>query len=207
MEETKSPLRVIRPARSAGGRTPTKGQKEAMPQKDNMKTGGRGKEGASRAKEEGQGGGGRTSAGSPQDQGRSNKSRRLTGRTNSGERGKGKQAEGRQQGHDGRPAGRSGTTRGPAANQALLSTPQENHGNGKPSRPATAKDRLPGEQDSRRSWRYKYIPYEIQHCAEVLIRETTNSHETIVFKTLREISDTVMVVIMIIMFVICCVRR
>ncbi|XP_022519969.2 terminal uridylyltransferase 4 isoform X2 [Astyanax mexicanus] len=158
MEENKSPQKSGRAARSAGGKGSSKGQKEASSQRDGGKGGGRNKEGVSRVREEGQGGhggGGRTLTGSPQDQGRSGKSRRLTGRTNSGERGKGRpgghQAEGRQQGQDRGPVGRSGAARGPAANQGMLSLNlQENSAHSKQFKPAAAKDKQMSEVSGRR---------------------------------------------------------
>ncbi|XP_066528899.1 terminal uridylyltransferase 4 isoform X3 [Hoplias malabaricus] len=145
MEERKSPLKILRAARSAGGRGSCKGQKEAGSQRENARAGGRNKDGTSRMKEDGQGG--RTLAGSPQDQSRSSKPRRLTGRTNSGERGKGKPSA---QGQDNKPGGRGGATRGTATSQSLLNTPDENSAYGKLSKVGTAKDRLPGEMSGRR---------------------------------------------------------
>ncbi|XP_037397336.1 terminal uridylyltransferase 4 isoform X1 [Pygocentrus nattereri] len=155
MEENRSPLKSGRPARSAGGKN-TKGQKDAASQRDSGKAGGRGKEGVSRVRDEGQGshGGGRTLTGSPQDQGRASKSRRLTGRTNSGERVKGKpaaqQAEGRQQAQDSKAAGRGGAAKGQLAHQGLLSPPEGSSSHNKPSRLAAAKDRQAGEVSGRR---------------------------------------------------------
>ncbi|KAI4883886.1 hypothetical protein NFI96_025619 [Prochilodus magdalenae] len=153
MEENRSPLKSGRSARSAGGKAP-KGQKEA--QRDSGKPGGRNKEGVSRVRDEGQGshgGGGRTLAGSPQDQGRASKSRRLTGRTNSGERGKGKpgaqQAEGRQQAQDGKAMGKSRGTRGHMAHQVVHSAPEGNSSHSRPSKLALARDKPAGEVSGR----------------------------------------------------------
>uniref|UniRef100_A0A4W4EFX3 RNA uridylyltransferase n=1 Tax=Electrophorus electricus TaxID=8005 RepID=A0A4W4EFX3_ELEEL len=108
MEETRSPLKSAKQARSAAPNASSKSQKDTSSQRDAGKTPGRTKDRVSRARGDGQG----VHTGSPQDQGRA-RSRRLTGRTSSGERDKGKSRA--QQ--DGKAAGRSGAPRGLAANQ------------------------------------------------------------------------------------------
>uniref|UniRef100_A0A4W4EF55 CCHC-type domain-containing protein n=1 Tax=Electrophorus electricus TaxID=8005 RepID=A0A4W4EF55_ELEEL len=85
MEETRSPLKSAKQARSAAPNASSKSQKDTSSQRDAGKTPGRTKDRVSRARGDGQG----VHTGSPQDQGRA-RSRRLTGRTSSGERDKGK---------------------------------------------------------------------------------------------------------------------
>ncbi|XP_059384400.1 terminal uridylyltransferase 4 [Carassius carassius] len=77
MEDPKSPVKVVKPSRSSGGKASS-----SKPQRESAKVPSRSKDAVPRVKEEIQGG-------SPQELGKG-KPRRLTGRTNSGERGKGK---------------------------------------------------------------------------------------------------------------------
>lgn len=86
MEDPKSPVKVIKPSRSSGGKPSS-----SKPQRESVKLPSRSKDAIPRVKEEIQGGPstGRNRTGSPQEPGKG-KARRLTGRTNSGERGKGK---------------------------------------------------------------------------------------------------------------------
>lgn len=125
MEETKSPLKSRKPARSGGGRTPSRAQRE------NAKTPNRNRNTATRGKNQEENltgtGGGKTIGGTLQEPGKA-RARRLTGRTGSGERGKGQ---------EGRMGGRS-------SNQNPLGTKEENVSVNRASKPA-ARDRQPGD--------------------------------------------------------------
>ncbi|XP_062870941.1 terminal uridylyltransferase 4 isoform X2 [Trichomycterus rosablanca] len=136
MEETKSPLKSRKPARSGGGRASSRAQREAFSQRENTKTPNRNKNAASRGKnqEENLGGygGGKMPGGTPQEPGKA-RARRLTGRTGSGERGKGQESQA---------GGRNG-------NPNPLGSKEENVGPNKPSKP-TARDRHTGEVSGRR---------------------------------------------------------
>ncbi|XP_076846196.1 terminal uridylyltransferase 4 isoform X2 [Brachyhypopomus gauderio] len=139
MEENKSPLKA---ARAAAGRA-AKSQQDGSSQRDAGRTAGRPKDGVGRTRGDGSGvHAGRTSTGGPQDRARP---RRLTGRTGSGERGKGaSQAQ-----QDGK-AGRGGGPRGHMTHQDPLSTPDENRPRSKPSRPMGVRGGHPGEGSDRR---------------------------------------------------------
>ena len=102
MEESKSPLKSVKTSRNEarGVKAPsTKSLKEVPAQKEGPRSASRSKENVTVAKdghkEAGSHGLGKAPIDGPQDQGRG-KPRRLTGRTSSGERGKGK-AGGQQQ--------------------------------------------------------------------------------------------------------------
>lgn len=137
MEDPKSPVKVVRPSRSNRG-----GGSSSKAQKDNAKASRQSKDAVLRVKEEFQGGhsGGRTNTGSPQEQGRG-KARRLTGRTNSGERGKGKtpQSDARQQTSESKTPGRNSGVSKDAT--PLPSTPEENSTQ---KDIVMAKDKMPG---------------------------------------------------------------
>uniref|UniRef100_UPI003AAA676E terminal uridylyltransferase 4 isoform X1 n=1 Tax=Centroberyx gerrardi TaxID=166262 RepID=UPI003AAA676E len=105
MDESTSPIKTVKPSRNEarGARAlPTKPNKEAPAQREGIKSAGRNKESLTTTKDDhnigsqGSRGPGKTSTDSPQDKGRG-KPRRLTGRTSSGERGKGKVAGPQQQ--------------------------------------------------------------------------------------------------------------
>lgn len=117
MDESKSPLKSIKPSRgeTRGAKsTASKTLKDTQLLRDPTKGPIRIKDNISRARDDhrdsqGTHSSGRMAAGSPQDQGRG-KARRLTGRTSSGERGKGKggpqqQTDARQPAHDQRAPG------------------------------------------------------------------------------------------------------
>ncbi|KAL0157661.1 hypothetical protein M9458_045737, partial [Cirrhinus mrigala] len=125
MEDPKSPVKVIKPSRSSGGKASS-----SKPQRESGKVPSRSKDAVPRVKEEIQGGpsAGRTRTGSPQEPGKG-KTRRLTGRTNSGERGKGRPqpSEGRQQNQENKtPVRNSGPVKdGGGAAAPLTSTAEE----------------------------------------------------------------------------------
>ncbi|XP_042569571.1 terminal uridylyltransferase 4-like isoform X2 [Cyprinus carpio] len=140
MEDTKSPVRVVKMSRSSGGKTPS-----SKPQRESAKVPSRSKDAVPRVKEEIQAGPSafRTRTGSPQEPGKG-RARRLTGRTNSGERGKGKPqpSEGRQQNQENKtPVRNSGPIK-----DGLTSTAEEisTHDN-----TTTAKDKIPGVEAGR----------------------------------------------------------
>ncbi|CAM4675721.1 unnamed protein product [Leuciscus chuanchicus] len=142
MEDPKSPVKVVKPSRSSGGKASS-----SKPQRENVKVPSRCKDGVPRVKEEIQGG----HTGSPQEQGKG-KARRLTGRTNSGERGRGKPlpSEARQQTQEKKtPVRNSGPIKDGGATQ-LTSTAQDNstHNN-----TITAKEKIPGVEISDRRQR------------------------------------------------------
>lgn len=144
MEDPKSPIRVVKPSRSNRG-----GGSSSRSQKDNAKAPRQSKDPVLRVKEEFQGGhsGGRTNTGSPQEQGRG-KARRLTGRTNSGERGKGKtqQSDARQQTPERKTPGRNGGLNKDVGATPLPSTPEENLTQ---KDIVMAKDKMPGVEAGR----------------------------------------------------------
>uniref|UniRef100_A0A673JV23 Uncharacterized protein n=1 Tax=Sinocyclocheilus rhinocerous TaxID=307959 RepID=A0A673JV23_9TELE len=144
MEDPKSPVKVVKSSRSCGGKTPS-----SKPQWESAKVPSRSKDAVPRVKEEIQGGPSafRTRTGSPQEPGKG-KARRLTGRTNSGERGKGKPqpSEGRQQNQENKtPVRNSGPVKDGGA-APLTSTAEEisTHDN-----TITAKDKIPGVEAGR----------------------------------------------------------
>uniref|UniRef100_A0A673N586 RNA uridylyltransferase n=1 Tax=Sinocyclocheilus rhinocerous TaxID=307959 RepID=A0A673N586_9TELE len=121
MEDPKSPVKVVKPSRSSGGKASS-----SKPQRESAKVPSRSKDAVPRVKEEIQGGPstGRTCTGSPQEPGKG-KARRLTGRTNSGERGKGKpqSSEGRQQSQENKtPVRNSGPVKDGGAAPLEIST-------------------------------------------------------------------------------------
>lgn len=135
MEDPKSPVKVVKPSRSSGGKASS-----SKPQRESVKVPSRCKDGVPRVKEEIQGG----HTGSPQEQGKG-KARRLTGRTNSGERGRGKPlpSEARQQTPEKKtPVRNSGPVKDGGAT-LLTSTAQESstHNN-----TITAKEKISGEK-------------------------------------------------------------
>uniref|UniRef100_A0A673N9B0 CCHC-type domain-containing protein n=1 Tax=Sinocyclocheilus rhinocerous TaxID=307959 RepID=A0A673N9B0_9TELE len=137
MEDPKSPVKVVKPSRSSGGKASS-----SKPQRESAKVPSRSKDAVPRVKEEIQGGPstGRTCTGSPQEPGKG-KARRLTGRTNSGERGKGKpqSSEGRQQSQENKtPVRNSGPVKDGGAAPLEIST----HDN----TITTAKDSITGEK-------------------------------------------------------------
>lgn len=144
MEDPKSPVKVVKPSRSSGGKASS-----SKPQRESVKVTSRCKDGVPRVKEEIQGGhsGGRTCTGSPQEQGKG-KARRLTGRTNSGERGRGKPlpSEARQQAQEKKtPVRNSGPVKDGGA-ALLTSTAEESSTHST----ITAKEKIPGVEISFR---------------------------------------------------------
>uniref|UniRef100_A0A8C1L3S6 Terminal uridylyl transferase 4 n=1 Tax=Cyprinus carpio TaxID=7962 RepID=A0A8C1L3S6_CYPCA len=143
MEDPKSPVKVVKPSRSSGGKALS-----SKPQwESNKKSPGRSKDAVPRVKEEIQGGpsAGRTRTSSPQELGKG-KARRLTGRTNSGERGKGKPqpSEGRQQSQENKtPVRHSGPVKDGGA--ALLEIPTPDN----TITTTTAKDSITGVEAGR----------------------------------------------------------
>ncbi|XP_016430343.1 terminal uridylyltransferase 4 isoform X3 [Sinocyclocheilus rhinocerous] len=140
MEDPKSPVKVVKPSRSSGGKASS-----SKPQRESAKVPSRSKDAVPRVKEEIQGGPstGRTCTGSPQEPGKG-KARRLTGRTNSGERGKGKpqSSEGRQQSQENKtPVRNSGPVKDGGAAPLEIST----HDN----TITTAKDSITGVEAGR----------------------------------------------------------
>ncbi len=136
MEDPKSPVKVVYPSRSSGGKPSS-----SKPQRESTKVPSRRKDAVPRVKEEIQGG---PSTGSSQEPGKGI-ARRLTGRTNSGERGKGKPqpSEGRQQSQENKtPVRNSGPVKDVGA-APLTSTAEEisTHNN-----TITAKDGRTGEK-------------------------------------------------------------
>ncbi|XP_052397285.1 terminal uridylyltransferase 4 isoform X1 [Carassius gibelio] len=132
MEDPKSPMKVVNASHSSGGKMPS------------SKVPSRSKDAIPRVKEEIQGSPSafRTRTGSPQQPGKG-KARRLTGRTNSGERGKGKPqpSESRQQNQENKtPVRNSGPIKDGGA-APLTNTTEEisTHNN-----TITAKDKTPG---------------------------------------------------------------
>lgn len=143
MEDPKSPVKVVKPSRSSVGKVSS-----SKPQRESMKVTGRCKDGVPRVKEEIQGShsGGRTCTGSPQEQGKG-KTRRLTGRTNSGERGRGKPqpSEARQQAQEKKtPVRNSGPAKDGGAT-LLTSTAEESSTQ---NNAITATEKIPGEKKS-----------------------------------------------------------
>ncbi|XP_016102345.1 terminal uridylyltransferase 4-like, partial [Sinocyclocheilus grahami] len=140
MEDPKSPVKVVKPSRSNGGKVSS-----SKPQWESTTVPSRSKDAIPRVKEEIQGGPstGRTCIGSPQEPGKG-KARRLTGRTNSGERGKGKTqpSEGRQQSQENKtPVRNSGPVKDGGAAPLEIST----HDN----TITTAKDSITGVEAGR----------------------------------------------------------
>nr|XP_055045307.1 terminal uridylyltransferase 4 [Misgurnus anguillicaudatus] len=144
MEDPKSPIKVVKPSRSNRG-----GASSSKSQKDSAKSPRQSKDAVLRVKEEFLGGhnSGRTNSGGPQEQGRG-KARRLTGRTNSGERGKGKtqQSDARQQAQENKTPGRNGGQRKDMGAAPLPSTPEENSSQ---KNVVTAKDKMHGVEAGR----------------------------------------------------------
>ncbi|XP_041912476.1 terminal uridylyltransferase 4 isoform X2 [Alosa sapidissima] len=140
MEESKSPLKSVKPSRgeARGAKAPaSKTLKDTQLLRDPTKGPGRTKDSISRARDDhrdsqGTHSTGRMAAGSPQDQGRG-KPRRLTGRTSSGERGKGKggcqqqqqQTDARQPAHDRRAPGWNRNLKGAEGPGAANPAPHE----------------------------------------------------------------------------------
>lgn len=158
MEESKSPLKSIKPSRGeirGTKSTASKTLKDTPLLRDPTKGPSRIKDNISRARDDhrdsqGTHSSGRMAAGSPQDQGRG-KARRLTGRTSSGERGKGKggcpqqQADARQSAHDQRAPGWSRNLKdaeGPG--EASPSSHEEKTPLAKPSKGAALVKQSPG---------------------------------------------------------------
>uniref|UniRef100_A0A8C2DRX5 CCHC-type domain-containing protein n=1 Tax=Cyprinus carpio TaxID=7962 RepID=A0A8C2DRX5_CYPCA len=143
MEDPKSPVKVVKPSRSSGGKALS-----SKPQwESNKKSPGRSKDAVPRVKEEIQGGpsAGRTRTSSPQELGKG-KARRLTGRTNSGERGKGKPqpSEGRQQSQENKtPVRHSGPVKDGGAAPLEIPTPDNT------ITTTTAKDSITGVEAGR----------------------------------------------------------
>ncbi|XP_077074701.1 terminal uridylyltransferase 4 [Siphateles boraxobius] len=142
MEDPKIPVKVVKPSRSTGGKASS-----SKPQRESVRVPSRCKDGVPRPKEEIQGG----HTGSPQEQGKG-KARRLTGRTNSGERGRGKPlpGEARQQTQEQKtPVRNSGQGKDGGAT-LLTSTAEDSstHNN-----TITAKEKIPGVEISDRRQR------------------------------------------------------
>ncbi|XP_016305973.1 terminal uridylyltransferase 4-like [Sinocyclocheilus anshuiensis] len=140
MEDPKSLVKVVKPSRSSGGKASS-----SKPQRESAKVPSQSKDAVPKVKEEIQGGPstGRTCTGSPQEPGKG-KARRLTGRTNSGERGKGKPqpSEGRQQSQENKtPVRNSGPVKDGGAARLEIST----HDN----TITTAKDSITGVEAGR----------------------------------------------------------
>lgn len=136
MEDPKSPVKVVKPSRSSGGKVSS-----SKPQRESVKVPSRCKDGVPRVKEEIQGG----HIGSPQEQGKG-KARRLTGRTNSGERGRGKPlpSEARQQTQEKKtPVRNAGGQVKDGGATLLTSTAQDSSTH---NTTITAKEKIPGEK-------------------------------------------------------------
>lgn len=137
MEDPKSPVKALKPSRSNAGKVSS-----SKPQRESVKTPSRSKDGVPRVKEEAPGG--RTRTDSPQEQARG-KTRRLTGRTNSGERGKGKPSanEARQQTQENKTAVRNS---GPVKDGGATAEEISAHNN---NTTTTTKDKMPGVEAGR----------------------------------------------------------
>ncbi|XP_031430304.1 terminal uridylyltransferase 4 isoform X3 [Clupea harengus] len=164
MEESRSPQKSVKPSRgeARGAKAPTsKTLKDTPLLRDPTKAPGRTKDNISRARDDhrdsqGVHGTGRTAARSPQDQGRG-KPRRLTGRTSSGERVKGKggcpqqQTDARHPAQDHRASGWNRNLKdaeGPGA--AGPTSYEEKTLQSKPSKVAALAKQLPDEVGGRR---------------------------------------------------------
>ncbi|XP_051518860.1 terminal uridylyltransferase 4-like [Myxocyprinus asiaticus] len=142
MEDPKSPMKVVKPSRSSRGNTSS-----SKPQRENPKTPSRSKDTIPRVKEDvkqGSHSSGRTRTGSPQEQGKG-KARRLTGRTNSGERGKGK-TEARQQALESKTPGRGS---GPGKDAGSTPLPSTRQDTSMQNSIITAEDKTPGVEAGR----------------------------------------------------------
>ncbi|XP_051515437.1 terminal uridylyltransferase 4-like isoform X2 [Myxocyprinus asiaticus] len=148
MDDSKSPVKVVKPSRSNRGNNSS-----SKPQRENPKAPSRSKDGVPRVKEDLQGSrsSGRTRTGSPQEPEKA-KARRLTGRTNSGERGKGKTqaqlSEARQQAQESKIPGRGSGPGKDAGSTSLPSTHEERESSMENST-ITDKDKTPGVDAGR----------------------------------------------------------